>query len=111
MTGAINVSVAGVPDPLPQELAVIDVRQAHEWEAGHVEGAVHIPLHELMERLEEVPDARMLVVCTVGARSGHAAAYLRSLGREAVNLDGGLLEWVAAGRPLVSETGAPPVVL
>jgi rhodanese-related sulfurtransferase len=111
MNGVQAVGIQGVPDPLPEGLAVLDVRQTDEWVAGHIEGAVHIPLHELMARYDEVPDAQLLVVCTVGARSGHAAAYLRHQGRDAVNLAGGLLDWVAAGRPMVSETGVPPVVL
>ena len=111
MTRVPTVGIQGVPDPLPDTVAVLDVRQADEWAAGHIEGAVHIPLHELMARYDEVPDTQLLVVCTVGARSAHAAAYLRQQGRDAVNLDGGLLDWVAAGRPMVSESGAPPVVL
>ena len=86
--------------PLPEGLAVLDVREHVEWAHGHIEGSVHIPLTELMERLAEVPDAQTLVVCKVGARSAHAAAYLLQQGRDAVNLDGGLLEWEAAGRAL-----------
>jgi rhodanese-related sulfurtransferase len=110
VTGIPTVSIDGVPDPLPDGLAVLDVREPVEWAHGHVEGAVHIPLMELVERIEEVPDAQLLVVCKVGARSAHAAAYLVQLGRDAVNLDGGLLDWEAAGRSLVSETGQPALV-
>ena len=53
----------------------------------------------------------MLVVCKVGARSAQVAAYLVHNGIEAFNLDGGLLDWEAAGRPLVSETPHPPTVV
>jgi len=111
VTGIPTVAVGGVPDPLPQGLAVLDVREPVEWAHGHVEGAVHIPLGELMDRLDEIPDRQTLVVCKVGARSAHATAYLLAQGRDAVNLDGGLLDWEAAGRALVSDTGRPPMVV
>ncbi len=111
MTGLPTAAVSGVPDPLPEGLAVLDVREPVEWSHGHIEGAVHIPLAELMARLDEVPDKQVLVVCRIGARSAHATAYLVSQGRNAVNLDGGMLDWEAAGRPMVSETGQPPTVV
>jgi rhodanese-related sulfurtransferase len=111
VTGVPTVAVGGVPDPLPDGVAVLDVREPFEWSHGHIEGAVHIPLGELMARLDEVPDQQTLVVCKVGARSAHATAYLVAQGRDAVNLDGGLMDWEAAGRALVSESGQPPVVV
>ena len=106
-----TVAISGVPDPLPERLAVLDVREPVEWAYGHIEGAVHVPLMELPQRLEEVGHLQTLVVCKVGARSAQAVGYLRQQGYDAVNLDGGLLEWEAAGRALVSETGQPPVVV
>lgn len=106
-----TVSIDGVPDPLPAGLAVLDVREPVEWEAGHVDGALHIPLAELTTRVGDLPDAQTLVVCRVGSRSAHAVAYLAQQGYDVVNLDGGLLDWEGAGRPLVSETGAAPYVL
>ena len=106
-----TVSMSGVPDPLPQGLSVVDVREDAEWVHGHIEGAVHIPLMSLPERTSEVPDGQVLVVCKVGARSARAVAYLAQAGHDAVNLDGGMLDWEAAGRPMVSETGRPPQVV
>ena len=106
-----TVALSGVPDPLPEGLSVLDVREPVEWAHGHVEGSVHIPMAEVPTRLEEVPDGQVLVVCKVGARSARVAGYLVQQGRDAVNLDGGLLDWEAAGRALVSETGQPPVVV
>ena len=52
-----------------------------------------------------------LVVCKVGGRSAQAAAYLQQQGHDVVNLDGGMLEWEAAGRPMVSDTGQAPQVV
>jgi rhodanese-related sulfurtransferase len=106
-----TVAVAGVPDPLPDEIAVLDVRELFEWERGHIEGALHIPMTDLPSRLDEVSGGQTLVVCKVGSRSAQVAAYLLEQGYNVVNLDGGLLDWSAAGRALVSETGQPPVVV
>ena len=111
MNGIPTVPIGGVPDPLPQGLTVLDVREPVEWAYGHVAGSVHIPMAEVPTRLEEVPDGQVLVVCKVGARSARVAGYLVQQGREAFNLDGGLLDWEAAGRALVSETGQPPFVV
>lgn len=106
-----TVSLSGVPDPLPDGLAVLDVREQVEWVHGHIEGAVHIPLSTLPERVSDVPEGQVLVVCKVGARSARAVAYLAQTGHDVVNLDGGMLDWEAAGRPMVSETGAAPQVV
>jgi rhodanese-related sulfurtransferase len=103
-----TVEIAGVPDPLP--VPVLDVREDFEWEAGHIEGALHVPLSELPARLDELPDGQFLVVCKVGGRSGQAVAWLAAQGHEAVNLAGGMLDWQAAGRAMVSESGLPPTV-
>jgi rhodanese-related sulfurtransferase len=106
-----TVSIDGVPDPLPDGLAVVDVREPFEWVAGHIEGAVHIPLSELPARITELPDEQTLIVCKVGSRSAQAVAYLAQQGYDVVNLDGGMLDWQAAGRPMVSETAGAPYVL
>lgn len=111
MTEIANLAISGVPDPLPEGLSVLDVRELVEWQHGHVEGAVHIPLGELADRVGEVPAGRTLVVCKVGGRSAQAVGWLGQQGFDVVNLDGGMLDWHAAGRPLVSETGQPPQVL
>jgi len=97
-----TVQVEGVPDPLPDDLTIIDVRENDEWAAGHIEGAVHIPLAQLPGRVAEVPpDAQTLVYCKSGGRSAQATVFLKHAGRDAVNLDGGVIAWERAGRPLV----------
>lgn len=105
-----TVPVDGVPDPLPEGLSVLDVREPGEWRAGHIDGALHIPLSELPARLDELPEGRTLVVCKVGGRSAQAVAWLGQQGHDVVNLGGGMLDWHAAGRPMVSETDEPPYV-
>ena len=111
MTGIPTVSMDGVPDPLPDDLTVLDVREPVEWAHGHIEGAVHVPLMDLPQRLAELPREQTLVVCKVGGRSAQAVGYLVEQGYDVVNLDGGMLEWEAAGRPMVSDTGQPAQVV
>ncbi len=106
-----TVEVSGLPDPLPTDLHVLDVREPVEWHHGHIEGALHIPLQELPARLGEVPTGQVLVVCKVGGRSGRAVAWLGQQGHDAVNLGGGMIDWSDAGRPMVSESGAAPRVV
>ena len=107
-----TASVGGVPDPLPEGLLVLDVREDEEWRLGHVEGSVHVPLMELGQRYAGLPAAEQtLVVCRSGNRSAYAAGFLIQQGVDAVNLDGGLLAWQASGRPLVADGDQPPAVL
>jgi rhodanese-related sulfurtransferase len=111
MTTIPTVHVEGVPDPVPPGLSVLDVREPTEWEHGHIDGAQHIPLGELGARVGEVPEGQVLVVCRIGGRSAQAVAWLGQQGHDAVNLEGGMLDWEAAGRPMVSETGRTPQVV
>jgi rhodanese-related sulfurtransferase len=110
-----TATVSGVPDPLPEGLLVLDVREDDEWRAGHVEGSMHVPLMELGARYAELTELteaeQTLVVCRVGNRSAYAAAFLVQQGVDAVNLSGGLAAWEAAGRPLVADGDGPPAVL
>ena len=107
-----TVELAQVPDPLPEGVTVLDVREPVEWHHGHVEGALHVPLTEVPGRLEELPrDQQLLVVCKVGGRSAQATAFLREKGFEALNLEGGMLEWSAAGRPMVADGEGDPQVV
>ncbi|MFT4286388.1 rhodanese-like domain-containing protein [Nocardioides sp.] len=106
-----SVSIDDLPDPLPAGLSVLDVREDVEWAYGHIAGATHIPLGELPARLDEVPVGQLLVVCKVGGRSAQATMWLSGQGYEVVNLDGGMLDWEAAGRAMISETGQDPQVV
>jgi rhodanese-related sulfurtransferase len=106
-----TVTVDAVPDPIPEGLVVLDVREPVEWQYGHIEGAIHIPMAQLPARLDELPEGQTLVVCAVGGRSARAVVWLNQQGRDSVNLDGGMVEWADAGRPMVSETGADPQVV
>ena len=94
------------------ELHLLDVREQDEWDAGHIEGAQHIPLGELGARLAEVPKEQVVVaVCRSGSRSDRAAKGLRMSGFEAENLDGGVTAWSRAGLALVAKGGGPGRVI
>ncbi|MET3706383.1 rhodanese-related sulfurtransferase [Arthrobacter sp. UYEF6] len=66
---------------------VLDVRRTDEYDAGHLAGAVNIPLHELLGRMAEIPAGRVWVHCATGYRSGVAASLLQRAGREVVHVD------------------------
>ena len=98
---AISESAAGV--------RIIDVREQDEWDAGHPPDATFLPLSDLEDRAAELPvDTRMLIVCHSGMRSLRATAFLRSQGLDAVNVEGGLMAWGAAGGPIVTDPPPAP---
>lgn len=91
---------------------VVDVRYPDEWEAGHIDGAVHIPLDYVFERAEELDRSRPVVtLCRSGSRSAEAAKNLASEGFDVRNLEGGLEAWAAQGLPVVPAGGGPGSVV
>lgn len=95
---------------------LLDVREDDEWKAGHADGALHIPISEFVARYgeltEAVPqDGRIHVICRSGGRSAQVTMYLAQQGIDAVNVDGGMQLWEAAGRPVVTDDGTPGHVL
>jgi rhodanese-related sulfurtransferase len=90
-------------DPAPQ---VIDVREPHEREAGHIADSRHIALVELTGQAATVERDRPVVFyCRVGSRSDMAAQAFRAAGFEAYSMRGGLLRWTQEGRPLQPRDG------
>jgi rhodanese-related sulfurtransferase len=99
-------------DTVPDDAVLLDVREPDEWVAGHVEGAVHVPMNAVPAALDRLDrDDQIVVLCKVGSRSARVTAWLNQQGFRASNLDGGLIAWAGAGRPLVSESGGPPEVV
>jgi rhodanese-related sulfurtransferase len=85
---------------------LLDVREPHEWRAGHAERARHIPLDQLPQRLGELPAGRpVITVCRSGMRSARAASLLARHGHEVYNLSGGMAAWARAGLPLRASGG------
>ncbi len=84
-------------------MQVIDVREDFEWADGHIADAMHIPLRQLPDRLDQVHrDQPVLLVCQVGLRSGVATTFLKERGYDAHNLQGGMEMWMAQGLPLAA---------
>ena len=87
----INVNeIDRIVDPI-----VIDVREDYELEeTGTIKGAIHIPLNEVPNRLNEITKEREIyILCRSGVRSYNVAKYLNELGYEAINLDGGIIDY------------------
>ncbi len=108
----VTVAVTELPTGAEPHPFLLDVREPDEWSAGHAPTAVHVPMGEVVARSDEIPrDADVVVVCRSGHRSAAVTGYLSQGGWRARNLDGGMMAWRAAGRPMISETPAPPTVL
>jgi rhodanese-related sulfurtransferase len=85
---------------------LVDVRADHEWEAGRIAGATHVPLPELPQRTGELDQDRPVVIyCRGGNRSSMAAAALTDAGFEAVKLTEGIVGWSEDDLPLEPEGG------
>lgn len=85
---------------------LVDVRAPHEWNAGHIGGARHLPLAELAERTGEIDKDRPVVLyCRGGNRSTMATDALTDAGFDAVKLSEGIVGWAAADLPLAPDDG------
>lgn len=105
MTEPQEIDVDELAIRLDGGAVVIDVREADEYEAAHVPGAVLVPLSELQDRVEDVPaDRPVLVICKSGARSMRACEFLAPLGRDVTNVAGGTMAWIDSGREVVTGT-------
>lgn len=88
-----------------QNVFLLDVRETSEFEAGHIKGAVSIPVRELPGRVKELPQDRgikIVAYCASGIRSAYATMFLRVYGYGDVRtLEHGIREWAGAGYPVV----------
>jgi hydroxyacylglutathione hydrolase len=84
----------------PGSLTVLDVRRRSEWSAGHIRGAVHVPLHELGGRAGRLPDAPLWVHCQAGYRASIAASILHAAGYEVTAIDDDFGAARRAGLPI-----------
>jgi rhodanese-related sulfurtransferase len=89
----------------------VDVREAEEYAAGHVEGSVHIPIGSIALKWQDLAErGQVVLVCQIGQRSGLAADFLRGHGVDAHNLEGGLEAWTRAGFGLTAASPQPRVI-
>lgn len=77
-----------------EDLNIIDVREEDEVANGMIPGAIHIPLGEIPERMNELDNSKeYIMVCKGGVRSEKAGEYLESQGFQVVNLEGGMSQY------------------
>ncbi|WTL60192.1 rhodanese-like domain-containing protein [Nocardia sp. NBC_01499] len=83
---------------------LLDVREDDEWQLGHAPGAVHIPMVDVPTRVDELDyDVDLYVICRQGGRSLQVVEYLTHIGFDAIQVNGGMVAWQQAGRPLVAD--------
>lgn len=105
MASIQNVDVVTYENYQDTDHILVDVREVDEYAEGHLPGAVNIPLSGLQANISQIPtDKTVLLVCRTGGRSMMAAEFLASTNKyqELVNLDGGTLGWMRAGKPIES---------
>lgn len=108
--GVISVDDLNVSLVEKKPVVLLDVREVAEFEAGHIAGAIHIPIRTLMQNLNLLPDlnAEIVVVCKGGFRAAMAMAALQILGyKNAKTLKGGFDAWVGEELPVTQEVAAP----
>ncbi|WP_327370376.1 rhodanese-like domain-containing protein [Streptomyces sp. NBC_01217] len=95
------------------DAVLLDVREPHEWQAGHAPRAVHLPLSALVAGAGLPANARsrpLIVICRSGNRSRQAADVLTARGSEAADVIGGMKDWAGEGLPVVDSRGLNGVV-
>ena len=90
-------------DSDPEHTVMVDVRRDDEWVTGHVTGAIHIPIDDLPDRIDQVPqDKKVLFICAAGVRSGLACELAVSMGYDSgklYNVEDGTPFWIEGNHP------------
>lgn len=96
---AQEVTIDELEQAIAQGAFVVDVREDHEFETGHVPNAHHIALNTVPDNLGLIPkDQQVWLICQGGVRSMKAANYLEQNGYEVVSVAGGTGAWISAGK-------------
>src|SRR5439155_20954444 len=94
------------------DAALVDVRERHEWDESHLEGATLVPELTVGDRIADlVPDRsqRVVLYCRTDNRSARAADVLRELGyQDVAYVEGGIVAWEEAGLPVAADSGLTP---
>jgi rhodanese-related sulfurtransferase len=99
----IEIDVDELAERLSEHTRLIDVREPDEYIAGHVPGAISVPLATLPDHLDQLDaSGPTYMICGVGGRSRRACEYAEAQGSfETINVDGGTKAWIASGRATV----------
>lgn len=84
-------------DDLGADVLLVDVREPHEWDDGHIEHATHLPMATIPDHLDLFDGSVAYLVCRSGGRSMRVAEYLDQRGYDVVNVAGGMMAWADAG--------------
>ena len=96
---AHEINVSDLALEIQTNAYVLDVREDHEFEEGHVPSAHHMPLGSVPDRYLEIPKGeKIFVICKSGRRSQVAAEFLEEKGFDAVSIEGGTDGWIESGR-------------
>jgi len=105
---AISADAAASAD----DNVLLDVREHDEWMSGHIPGAIHIPMGELMSRVGELDRGKRIVcICRSGGRSARITMWLGQQGFDAVNMTGGMHAWASGHHQVVSDAGNTGTVI
>ncbi|MEJ3405174.1 rhodanese-like domain-containing protein [Rathayibacter sp. YIM 133350] len=85
---------------LGDDAVIIDVREVDEVAQVRVPGALNIPMSQFVDRIGELPEGTLYVMCAAGARSARVTEFLEQQGYDAINVSGGIGEWAAGGHPV-----------
>lgn len=98
-----EISVDELREALTKSCRLVDVREPDEYAAGHVPGAVSIPLGQVPARLAEIvaDGGPIFMICRSGARSENACRLVRESGHRAINVAGGTMAWIVNGHDVV----------
>jgi rhodanese-related sulfurtransferase len=94
-----EITVEELADLVANGSRLVDVREHHEYDDGHVPGAVHVPLATVPDNIDQFRgEGPTFVICRSGGRSLRVCEFLADRGVEAVNVAGGTLAWQLSGR-------------
>src|SRR5438093_13470714 len=101
-------SVQGVHEQLA-DIQLVDCREQYEWDAGRIEGAIHLPMNDILAGAgpDLDPEKPVAVICRSGNRSELASLMLQARGFDAHNVQGGMEAWDAAGYEYSAPDGSP----
>jgi rhodanese-related sulfurtransferase len=105
MSSYTEISVTEFSEQFTEEIFLIDVREIDEYLSGHVPGAIHIPLNEVPNRVEEFRNPNggpTFVICKVGGRSASACDFLANQSLSVINIAGGTMGWIMQGNDVVA---------
>lgn len=90
------------------DIQLVDCRENYEWEAGRIDGAIHIPVNAIMAGAggDLDHDKPIAVICRSGNRSELATMMLQARGYDATNVEGGMEAWAQAGLPFEAPDGS-----